>query len=87
MFWKIFDVYGFEVDKDGNKYPEKVDSLASALEKISSDGFLIVKYELQIEDRRTTECKIELPYEDIAQLNERQILDLIRQEIKIKHNL
>ena len=87
MFWKIFDEYGFEVDKDGNEYPEKVDSLASALEKISSDGFLIVKYELQIEDRRTTECKIELPYEDVDQLNEQQILDLIRQEIKIKHNL
>ncbi|MDQ3131351.1 MAG: hypothetical protein M3Q99_11405 [Acidobacteriota bacterium] len=78
--------YGFEVDKDGNKHPEKVDSLTSALVKMSFDSFLIVKYEISIDDRIFI-GQVEIPYEEIHQLSEQQILELIKQEIKIKHNL
>ncbi len=87
MNWKILS-YRFEVERSMNNDEGfiKADSLNSALTNMTSDGWLRVIYELQIEDRITTEYKKELPYEDIAQLNEQQILDLIEQEIKIKFN-
>jgi len=87
MKWEIHS-YRFEVERSRNNNEGfiKLDSLNSALTNMSSDGWLHVMYELRIEDRITTEYKKELPYEDIAQLNEQQILDLIEQEIKIKFN-
>ena len=85
MNWKIIGIK-FEVERSMNSsegYIE-VDSLNSALTNMSSDGWLRVKYNLQIEDRITSENKIDLPYEAVAQLSEQQILDLIEQEIKLK---
>lgn len=86
MIWKILG-YEFEVDEDGSEYPEKVDSLESALIKMSSDGFLIAKYDAQIDDRTLIGQVETLSYEDITQLSEQQILELIERRIKIKHNL
>ncbi len=87
MNWKILS-YRFEVERSMNNDEGfiKADSLNSALTNMTSDGWLRVIYELQIEDRITTEYKIELPYEDVAQLNEQQTLNLIEQDIKIKFN-
>ncbi len=81
--------YRFEVEQNINNDVKviKVDSLSSALAIMNSDDWLFMKYELQIEDRVTTESKVDLQHKDIAHLNEQQILDLFIQEIKIKHNL
>ena len=85
--WKIYD-YRFEVERNINNNEKviKCDSLNSALAIISFDDWLLMKYELQIEDRITTEFKEDLQYKDIAHLNEQKILDMFIQVIKIKHN-
>ena len=88
MDWEIIDGYRFEVGRNNNSKEVfvEVDSLGAALANMSSDGLLRAVYNLRIGDRYTDEYKIELLFKDIAPLNKQQILDLIEQEIKIKHN-
>lgn len=86
MIWKILG-YEFEVDKDGNEHAEKVNSLASALLKMSSDRILIAKYDAQIGDKVLIEQVETLSYEEIDKLNEQQVLELIEHRVEIKHNL
>ncbi|MEP7037297.1 MAG: hypothetical protein ABI891_03045 [Acidobacteriota bacterium] len=84
MMWRILGCE-FEVDKDGNEYSEKVDSLASAMRKMANDASFIVKYDLQIDDRTYIEQVETFSYKETAQLSEQQILELIEQRIKIKY--
>lgn len=85
MIWEILG-YEFEIDRDGDEHTEEVGSnLRLALEKMTSDSYLIATYQLRTDDGITHPRREELSFKEIAQLSEPEILEKIEQKIRTKH--
>lgn len=79
--------YKFETRRSMNQDEGfiRVDSLDSALKNLSSDGLLRAVYNLQIGDRISLDNQIELPHEFLSELNTKEILDYLDEEVDRRH--
>ncbi len=71
--------YRFEVNG------ETVDSLGLAIKTLSSSDKLRAIYNLPFGDRPVSNYEIEIPYQDISNRNEQEILNLLDSEVDGKH--
>ncbi|MGI8787633.1 MAG: hypothetical protein ACR2HG_07740 [Pyrinomonadaceae bacterium] len=76
----------YEVSEDGKEHNEKFDSLEQAIEKMPKGKTLIAIYDIWFNDRTAVNQKEILEFAEIANLNQQEIVELIKQKIVDKYN-